>query len=56
MVTILFVWTMVAAGSSGREYSDWRALAEFSTPAACQKGIAELGLQPTKARCVAKTI
>lgn len=53
MATILFVWTMVAA-STGREYMDWRALAEFSTTAACQKAIAELGLQPSKARCVAK--
>ena len=54
MATILFVWTMVAAGSSGREYLDWRALAEFSTPAACQKAIAELVLKPGTARCVAK--
>lgn len=54
MTTILFVWMMVAAGSGGREYRDWRALAEFSTPAACQAAIKALGLAEDKARCVAK--
>lgn len=54
MATILFVWTMVAAGSSGREYPDWRALAEFSTPASCRAAIKALGLPEGRARCLAK--
>lgn len=54
MTTILFVWTIVAAGSSGREYVDWRVLAEFSAPAACKQAIATLGLPQETARCVAK--
>lgn len=52
MVTLLMIWTMVAAGSSGREYRDWRVLAEFSSPATCEKAIADLGLGPEKARCI----
>jgi hypothetical protein len=54
MVTILFVWTVVAGGGSSRHYMDWRALAEFSSRPACQKAIEELGLTPDKARCVSK--
>ena len=54
MATILFIWTMVAAGSGGREFMDWRPLGEFSSPQACQKAIATLGIEPAKARCVAK--
>ena len=54
MWTILFVWTVVAAGSGGRVYEDWRVLSEFSSSAACEKAITDLGLQPKKARCVAK--
>ena len=53
--TILFVWTMVAAGSSGREYMDWRALAEFTTPQNCQKAVERMGnVTPDRVRCVAK--
>jgi hypothetical protein len=55
MVTILFVWTVVAAGGSTvKPYADWRVLAEFSTPAACQSAIKELSLPTDRARCVAK--
>lgn len=55
-VTILFIWTVVAvsSGASGRAYHDWRVLSEFSSPAACHKAIATLGLKPDAARCVPK--
>jgi hypothetical protein len=53
MATILFVWTVVAAARSDN-HMDWRALAECSSPATCQRAIAELGLKPGTARCVAK--
>ena len=52
MVTILFVWAVVAGGNAAH-HRDWRALAEFSSPAARQKAIQELGLKDL-ARCVAK--
>jgi hypothetical protein len=54
MITILFVWTMAAAGSSGREYREWRALAEFSSLPACQRAVEVLGIKPENARCVTK--
>lgn len=54
MATILFVLSVVAAGSSGREYTEWRALAEFSTPVSCQAAIKTLDIPASKARCVPK--
>lgn len=54
MTTILFLWTMVAAGSSGREYSDWRALAEFSNLANCEKAVERMALPKNLTRCVPK--
>lgn len=55
MTTILFIWTIVAAGGATVSVSqDWRAIAEFSSPAACQNAVATLGIAKEKARCVPK--
>jgi hypothetical protein len=56
MTTILFVWMTVAvsSGSSGREYRAWQALAEFTSPEACQAAIEKLGIASNTARCVVK--
>lgn len=54
MTTILFLWTMVAAGSSGREYNDWRALAEFSSMVNCEKAVERMRIPKHLTRCVPK--
>lgn len=57
MTTILFVWTIVAAHGdrhAGTRHFEWRVLAEFSSPAACERGIEALGLKKDFARCILK--
>ncbi len=54
-ITILFMWTVVAAGSSGRLYSDWRAVAEFTSIQHCKQAVERMGnIPPNHVRCVAK--
>lgn len=38
----LLLWTVVAAGSSGRIYTDWRPVAHFSTAEQCRAAAADL--------------
>lgn len=52
--TILFMWTMVAAGSSGREYMDWRAIAEFTSLDHCKNAIQRMEIPVERVKCVAK--
>jgi hypothetical protein len=53
MTTILFIW-MVIASDKYQSYSNWHALAEFSSPKACESAALVLGLKPTNFRCVTK--
>lgn len=53
MTTILFLWTVVAAGSGGI-YADWRSISEFTSPTACISAIKELGIDEKNARCIPK--
>lgn len=41
---ILVVFTVVAAGSSGRLYEDWRPIGEFRTEQACQAAAASMNV------------
>lgn len=57
MVTILFIWTVVAGtgtGISTNYEKDWRWSGEFSSANACQTAAARLGLKPERYRCVSK--
>ena len=51
-ITILYLWIMVAAGSSGREYRAWVPSGEFAGIAACETAIKRLAVKPELARCV----
>lgn len=50
---ILFVWTVVAASPHSIQ-RDWRPIGEFTTLVSCERAVATLGLDTTKARCVLK--
>jgi hypothetical protein len=58
MSYILVIWTLV--GYAGTQYStwekkDWRPIGEFSSPTACAKAAADLGITDTKTfRCLKK--
>lgn len=57
MVTILFIWTVVAGTGTGVSTyyeKDWRWSGEFSSPQACLNAGAKLGLKPERYRCVLK--
>lgn len=56
VTTILLVWTVVAAHGDryhGSKLYDWRPLAEFNSPEACRRTVAELKLEQ-RSRCVTK--
>lgn len=53
MITILFLWTTVAANNYGSK-EGWRSLAEFNNPAACQEAVRLLGVKKDEARCIPK--
>jgi hypothetical protein len=58
MNTILVIWTIV--GYAGTQFSthekyDWRPIGEFSSPTACVKAAADLGIvNPKQFRCLKK--
>jgi len=62
MIYALLIWTVVAAGSGGREYHDWKMLAEFHQAAHSETGLAaqkkcedaaqQLGLNSKLYRCI----
>jgi hypothetical protein len=58
MNTILVIWTIV--GYAGTQFStwekkDWRPIGEFSSPTACAKAAANLGIvNPAEFRCLKK--
>lgn len=52
MITILFVWTMVAATTHGGPQRDWRPFAELQSPAACHEAARNLNLNGY--RCIGK--
>lgn len=50
---ILMLWTVVAAGSAGRVYTDWRPMGEFTSAAACVEAARQMNALD-RYRCVAK--
>lgn len=52
-MTILFVWIVIATDKY-QSYPNWQAVAEFSSPKACESAALVLGIKPTNFRCVAK--
>lgn len=52
MLVTLYLWTVVAAGSSARIYADWRAQGQFESVELCEKAKKTLGIPDANGRCV----
>lgn len=52
MLVTLYLWAVVAAGSSGRLYQDWVPRGEYHSVELCQKAIGQLGVEPNHTRCI----
>lgn len=50
MITILYIWTVVAAPTITSQWYDWRYMGEYSAPKACEEGARQLNLK--NYRCV----
>lgn len=51
---VLYVWMVVAAGSSGRIYAGWVNQGEFQSSQACINAAYVLGIKETDFRCINK--
>jgi len=56
MSTILFVWSVVAMGNTGKYgreyYNGWTYSGEYATVQHCENAGRQLGLKPESFRCV----
>ncbi len=52
MKTLLFIWVVSAADSSGGVYQKWELLTRVRNEQVCQHVASSLGLQQNKFRCV----
>lgn len=55
MVTILYVWTVVAAAGSQTttyQWRDWRWFGEYSSSATCSEAARQLNIDAKVFRCV----